>query len=274
LKIQVTLTVPESKRVIARAISTLPEVQYAMAKGKILLKGGTTVSALSEILIGKPMRISGRITPRGAVRAKHQSTTPHSLIINNPDVVTIDDTFVDEAEDLQHGDVVVIGANALDIQGNAAMMAGAPLGGNPGRAISGLMAEGVNVIIAVGLEKLIPNTISEAVAAAGRKSVEQAYGMPVGMIPLMGRVVTEKEAMTLLAQVECTVISCGGIGGAEGATTMIIEGPPSEVEKVLCIVAELKSAVTSGDQQSLTECDERSCKDPSPACIYKQRESS
>ena len=49
-------------------------------------------------------------------------------------------------------DVVIIGANAIDSLGNAAMMYGAPFGGPPGRIISGLMSECRNVIVAAGLE--------------------------------------------------------------------------------------------------------------------------
>ena len=67
--IQVTLTVHEAKRVIAKGIVKLPVVQEAFRSGKILLKGGTTVSAVCEELIGRPLRISGRIVPNGAKSA-------------------------------------------------------------------------------------------------------------------------------------------------------------------------------------------------------------
>ena len=69
MKIQVTLTVEEGKRVIAKGISSLPEVNRVMKEGIILLKGGTTVSAISEALVGIKLRISGMITGRGAVTA-------------------------------------------------------------------------------------------------------------------------------------------------------------------------------------------------------------
>ncbi|MFQ6074799.1 MAG: hypothetical protein ACE5Z5_01510 [Candidatus Bathyarchaeia archaeon] len=65
MKAQVTLTVPESKLLIAKAIASLPEVQNAVKEGRVLLKGGTTVSALSEILAKTPLRISGRVTHDG-----------------------------------------------------------------------------------------------------------------------------------------------------------------------------------------------------------------
>jgi hypothetical protein len=272
MRAQVTLTVPESKLLIAKAVASFPEVRNALKNGKILLKGGTTVSALSELLAKMPLRISGRITPRGTASAKHVvSEHPHSVLVEKGRVRNVDETFVDKVAELGRGDVVVIGANALDVHGNAAMMAGAPLGGRPGRAISGMMAEGVTVIIAVGLEKLIPNSISEAVMAAGRKNVDQAYGMAVGLIPLVGRVVTEREALTILADVKCTIIGRGGISGAEGATTMVIEGDSENVKKALRIVVTVKGAKTSGLEKSLAECEvgSEACK-IHLACIYSE----
>ncbi|MCL4370580.1 MAG: hypothetical protein M1380_06700 [Chloroflexi bacterium] len=65
MRAQVSLTVSEGKLLIARAIASLPEVRSAFENGRILLKGGTTVSALAEELVGVPLRISGRVSPRG-----------------------------------------------------------------------------------------------------------------------------------------------------------------------------------------------------------------
>ncbi len=272
MKTQVTLTTSEAKRLIAKAIASLPETQHALKHGKLLLKGGTTVSALSEMLVGIPLRISGRITPRGTVSAKASSRGhPHTILIQGGKYKNIDDDVAEAVAGMGEGDVAVIGANAIDAHGNAAMMAGAPLGGMPGKAISGMMAEGVTIIVAAGLEKLIPGSVSEAVVAAGRKSVDVALGMGVGLIPLMGRLVTEREALELLAGVKCTVIGRGGISGAEGATTMVVEGKRVDVEKAMKIVRDGKGARVSGLEESLVECDEESpnCK-LHLACIYKK----
>ena len=60
-KVQVTLTANEGKRLIAKAAGRMPEIQNRLKNHKILLCGGTTVSALSEELGFGPLRISGRI---------------------------------------------------------------------------------------------------------------------------------------------------------------------------------------------------------------------
>ncbi|MEM2988414.1 MAG: hypothetical protein QXU06_00660 [Candidatus Bathyarchaeia archaeon] len=256
MRAQVTLTVAEAKALIAKAIASLPEVKRALEGGKILLKGGTTVSAVAEELIGIPLRISGRITPRGTVSAKRQQGEhPHSVLIEGGRWRNVDHTIVEEATKMGKGDVVIIGANAIDPEGRAAMMIGAPGGGNPGRALAAIMAEGPTVIIASGLEKLIPGTIEEAVMACGRKGVDVAYGMAVGLAPLVGKLITEREAVSILANVKCTVIGAGGISGAEGSTTFVVEGEREEVEKILMVLESIKGAKTSGAGPSLEECE-------------------
>ena len=83
-KVQVTLTGNEGKRLIAKAAVRMPEIQERLEKNKILLCGGTTVSALSEELGFGPLRISGRIDasgkmPEGRIKERevHRWTTKH-----------------------------------------------------------------------------------------------------------------------------------------------------------------------------------------------------
>jgi len=83
MKAQVSLTVNEAKRIIAKGIAALPEVQMAFTSGKIFLKGGTTVSAVCEELIGKPMLIAGRISPQGTMMANTFSGKFHCALIEN-----------------------------------------------------------------------------------------------------------------------------------------------------------------------------------------------
>lgn len=272
MKAQFTLTVSESKEIIAWAISEMPEVKDALKNGKIVLKGGTTVSAVAEKLVGEPLWISGRITPRGTKTSLRKKSQPHSILIEKNDIRNIDRYWNAILLELNKGDIVITGANALDVNGNAAIMAAAPLGGKPINAISSLMVQGVEIIIAVGLEKLIPCSIKEAVIAAGQQSTDKALGCAVGLFHLIGKVITEKEAIEMLANVKCTIIGSGGILGAEGATTMVIEGSEKEVEKAFKIVLNIKNAKTSGVSESLSECRPgiSQCK-RHVSCIYKSQ---
>lgn len=271
MDVQISLTVSESKRLITKAVISLPEVKEALKNGKIILKGGTTVSAICEEMIGMPLRISGRITGRGTVTAKDSSKDhAHSVLIEKGASKNIDDTIGEVAQGLGRGDVVIISGNAIDVNGNVAMMAGAPGGGNPGSAVPGIFAQGARVIIPIGLEKLIPGSIQEAVRAAGR-DMDVSYGMAVGLIPLIGKVVTEKDAAEILCHVRCTVIGRGGLDGAEGSTVIAVEGEEAEVRKLLTIVGDIRGAGISGEESSMEECDagDPRCREHK-SCIYRR----
>lgn len=273
MEVQISLTVSESKRLIAKAVVSLPEVKEALRNGKIILKGGTTVSAICEEMMGMPLRISGRITGRGTVTAKNSSKDhAHSVLIEKGAAKNIDDTIGEVAQGLGRDDVVIISGNAIDVNGNVAMMAGSPGGGNPGSAIPGIFAQGARVIIPIGLEKLIPGSIQEAVRAAGRDK-DLSYGMAVGLIPLIGKVVTEKDAAEVISDVRCTVIGRGGIDGAEGSTVLALEGEEAEVKKLLKILDSIKGAGTSGEKSSIEECDGKGirCREHE-SCIYREGE--
>ena len=270
MKVQIALTVNESKRMIAKAVVSLPEIKNALEKGKILLKGGTTVSAIAEELVEIPLRICGRISKRGTVSSQTISVKhPHSILLEKGKIKNIDDSIVEVVKSLGRGDIIIISGNALDSQKNVGMMAGSVSGGNPGIAVSGMLSEGAEVIIPIGLEKLILGTIRDASMIAGRKDVDVSYGMAVGLIPLYGKVVTEKDAVEILAKLNCTVIGKGGILGAEGSTVMVVEGLDKEVKKILKVIKEVKGADISGQKESLEECKRGnlSCKNHF-VCIY------
>lgn len=254
MKAQLTLTVNEGKQLIGLAVTELPAVKSALKRGRILLKGGTTVSAIAEILVDIPLRLSGRITPLGTKSAHLAVDEPHSILIERGIPRGVDDCLEETVLSMGPGDVAVCGVNLIDRRGNAALMAGSPLGGNPGRVIAALAAEGLTVIIPAGLEKLSPNPVSEAVLAASRKGMDWSMGMAAGLIPVPGRVVTELTAFTLLAGVEATVIGRGGIMGAEGSTTFVLRGDEAEVHKMCRLVLKLKGANISGADGSREEC--------------------
>jgi hypothetical protein len=255
MRAQITLTTQEVKWLIALAIGRLPEVQRALGDGRILLKGGTTVSAVAEELAGIPLRISGRVTPLGAKAAHSKPDAPHTLLLAQGRPFNADGRSAEVAEEMDRNDVAIIGANALDIHGNAALMAGAPLGGGTERLLEVLSRRKVKIIIPAGLEKLIPNSIQEAVQASGQECIDLSMGMGVGLMTMTGRVITEVESIEILAQVTATVIGAGGIMGAEGATTLVIKGEDEEVRRFFGWVQGVKGAPLSGEAASMAECE-------------------
>ncbi len=255
MKCQFTLTVTEGKRLIAKAIAAMPEVRKALKEGTILLKGGTTVSAVSEELCGRPLRISGRVSPRGTVSCGAANIEePHSLVLRRGVPEAADGNLAGIAREMGPSDVCVCGANLVDAQGGAAMMAGRDLCGEPGSVIPALPAEGVFCIVAAGLEKLSPVPIGEACRQAGRKASAWSMGMAVGLVPVPGRIVTELDALTILGFEKRWLIGRGGIAGAEGASTFVLEGEEDAIRNFLTSLQSIKGAEVSGVPESLAEC--------------------
>jgi hypothetical protein len=271
LKAQITLTVNEAKRIIAKGLARHRVVQRALHQGRIFLKGGTTVSAVAEELTGHSMRISGRISPKGAKTGQVYTGGYHCAVIEKGELVDAEGTLQTVVSNLKADDVGIMGANAIDVYGNAAIMYGAPIGGGPGIIISGLLAEIPHVFIAAGLEKLVPGSLTTIVPRVARKGVRWSMGMAVGLTPISGQIISEDKAIEMLAKVDCTVIGRGGVFGAEGATTLLIEGEHEEVQTMFEMVRAIKGADISGRAESLAECSfpHDKCKNHA-ACIYKQ----
>jgi len=275
MRIQITLTSPEGKRLIAKGIKAIPRVQKVRKRGKILLKGGTTVSAVSEELCGKPMRISGMITPQGTLtsRFKHEVQWAHSQVLKGGQIIPLHtrEDWEKEVPSFTPEDLVITGANAFDSFGRAAIMAATYDGGSSLPSFQTLLIEGVPFLIAAGLEKWVPGNLEEVIPLAGRKKIDYSYGAAVGLIPVFGSLFTEKEAMEALAGVNVWVIGKGGIHGAEGSTTFLVDGPPKEVMKIDKIYQSIKGSGLSGDPRNLIPCQRGSlsCKNH-VGCLYKK----
>ncbi len=267
---QVVVSVATAKRLIALAISELPEVRAALRQGKIVLKSGTTVSALSELLGGPLLRLGGRIAPDGARAAKRLADAPHIVLLEGGRWRCVDQNLSEELAALGPDDLFITGANALDSQGVAGLMAGLSGGSAAGKAMGMVYAEGIRTIVAVGLEKLIPGSIADICRQIGRRQVDRSMGMAVGLLPLFGRVVTEKEALELLTGAAVTVIGAGGLGGAEGATAMVVEGSDAQVDKAFALIAAQAGRPMSGAPDSIPSCDLGGHACPSHlGCIYR-----
>ena len=105
-------------------------------------------------------------------------------------------------------------------------------------------ARGIPVISAIGLEKQIAS-VPDAAAAWGQLTLDYSMGIRVGMASLTGaQVVTEREALALLAGVRARHVASGGIGGDEGAVVLLLEGSPSTVDVALALIDQVKGTPT------------------------------
>ena len=119
-------------------------------------------------------------------------------------------------------------------------------------------SKGFSIILPVGLEKLIPVSIKVAAQAARRTDFELGMGMPCGLIPVKGRVVTELNAVEILSGASATPNASGGLGGAEGGLVLAIEGDKDQVTKAFGYIEQSKGAKLP--EVRAADCDE--CKSP------------
>jgi hypothetical protein len=102
------------------------------------------------------------------------------------------------------------------------------------------VGRGVNFIVPVSLEKLIPTSIREVVTQLNDKEVSLAMGLTVNIMPTVGKIVTEIEAFEILTGVEAVNIGAGGIGGAEGARVFLLKGEEESVKNAYNLVQSIK----------------------------------
>jgi hypothetical protein len=140
-------------------------------------------------------------------------------------------------------DVYVKGVNALDVEGNVGVLWGnVNEGGTAALVMSTQRRKGFKVIFPAGLEKLIPFPIKEVAKEARRFEYDYSMGMPCGLLPCEGIVVTELKAIEILSGAVAIPISAGGLGGAEGAVTLVIKGEKEQVTKAIQKIEDSKGA--------------------------------
>jgi hypothetical protein len=241
MKAQITLTPSESKRLIAKALLKHVKIKKALSEGIIVINLGSTNAYVAEELLQKEIQkerfIAGMIDKKGACVVPGNKRVT-SIVLRNGRISEEDPEKITRA--MGPDDVFVKGANAIDADGKAWVMLASETGGTLGRVLGTLMARGVSVIVPVGLEKLVPDYLDEVAPKAGIYNIDFSTGAPVGILPVLGEVITEKEAFKLLGDVDVYVIGGGGIGGGEGSYTFLIEGSDETVKDIFQGVKDIK----------------------------------
>lgn len=260
---QVSLTPTESKKLIAKAVSRMEPVRRAMSHGMVVLHPSSSIYFLVEELIGEKPRsnvwVCGAIVPKGAcgdmavsmhLREERPGDSsgggpgafPYSYVIRQGKFAT--GIRLDELlSQMGPQDVYIKGVNALDPQGNVAVLIGNSVeGGTIGRVMAAARQNGFTVVYPVGLEKLLPIPVKEAARVADRKSYEYSMGVPSSLLPVEGTVVTELQAIEALSGAKATPISCGGLSGGEGSVTLAIQGEREQVLQAVKYAEECKGA--------------------------------
>ena len=236
----VVLTASESKRLIARAVARLPEVQEALKRGRLIIGNGTTNAFVAEELLGRPVskwRYAAGMIAEGRLAVTEGSTRLQPIALKEGKAFS--GSWVELLREFEAADVFIKGGNAVDPEGNVGVLLASEVGGTVGQMFGIVAARGAHLIAPVGLEKLVPDVI-EAARHCGISATDSTDGLPCGMAVLPNaRVVTELEACEVLFGVEAWHIASGGVAGSEGAVTIAVEGPGEAVQEAFAFAGSI-----------------------------------
>jgi hypothetical protein len=240
----------ESKRLIAKAVVKLPEVQRALERGKIIVAMGTTNAYVAEELLGQPVPkynyAAGFVSDQLDSTTELERVLPYIWDRGRVIEVPLEEIFaqgptVGFLKQFGAGDVFFKGANAVDPRGHAAVFTNHPLGGTCGGHMGVLWARGCHLIVPVGLEKMIPSVVAAA-RKGGNDRLKYSTGLKVGIWPIInGTVITEIQAFQVLFGIKATHVGSGGIGGGEGSVVLVVEGQDEAVANAFSFVESLKA---------------------------------
>ena len=241
--IQILLTVSMGKRLIARGLMADPEVQKAMTSGRILILTGTTDAYVAEEALrmtGSDIDFDRRSFRRGITTTPGAKTTVDAkeadLLIDHGKAY-LDRTVYDIAPELEAGDIIFKGANALYLpEREAGVLIANPQGGTFMPILSAVVGRRVRLVVPVGLEKRVEKPISE-LAEIANASCEEG----LRLCPMPGRVFTELDAIRILTGAQATLLAAGGTLGAEGAVYLAVTGEEEQIEQVRSLMKELSS---------------------------------
>ena len=237
---QYILTPAAGKRLIAKALAAHPAIASVLKKGTLVILAGTTNGYVAEeilTVIGQGQEFSKKRFFRGITLPPSRSTSKSGRTTDESefpgDVIIADGTWqkgqtiFDVVEDLKEGDMILKGANALDLlHKRAAILIGHPKAGTIGVALQATIGRRVQLMIPVGLEKRIDGDFD---MIAQRVNASSAKGPR--FFPVPGQVFTEIDAIALLTGAEAEIVASGGIDGAEGSVWLAVGGTEEQMEK-------------------------------------------
>ncbi len=242
------LTPAESKRLIGKAVAEIEEIKRAKEHAKILIGHGSTNVCVAEEILGRekvaelmnPDSYLSGVILRGILCTTLGEEKPPILVLHRGVLEPPAFTMAELLRDFGRDSVFIKGANAVDPEGNAGVFMAHQEGGTIGWAIGTILARGIRLIVPVGLEKLIPS-VKKAVTLCGSQTLDYCQGLRVGLMPLSGaKVITEIQALEILAGVETYHVASGGCTGSEGAVTLVAEGDTEAMEKAIQIIESIK----------------------------------
>ncbi len=247
---QVMLTPSAGKRLIGKGMAAHPAVKDTLENGTLVIIAGTTNAYVAEEILtvtGEIDKFSRQGFFRGITLPPTYSTTEQGRLTDEsgfPGDIVINKhawdkgkTIYDVADGLKEGDLILKGANALDVTNRrAAILIGNPQGGTISQILNAVIGRRAGLILPVGLEKRVPGSLDEM---ANRINAPGSKGLRLW--PVTGEVFTEIDAIRLLTGVEAELFAAGGICGAEGSIWLGITGTPEQEDNAEKLLKEIAS---------------------------------
>lgn len=237
---QYVLSPAAGKRLIARSLLHIPQVLEALEGRTIVIVAGTTNGYAAEEFLNKIGQASGfsrkrffrgiTLPPGYNVkengRIGDESQFPGDVVIANGKWEK-GKTIFDVASSLEKGDIIIKGANAVNIESmQAAIYIGHPSGGTISSAMQAVIGRRVELYIPVGLEKRIHGNINKiAVKLNSANAAGPSY------MPVSGNIITELEAIRIMTGADAELVAAGGVCGAEGSCWIAVSGNKEQLDK-------------------------------------------
>ena len=249
--LQIPLTTSESKKLISDALFHLDCVKKALNNGILVIHPSSTVYFLYENICGclpEDGWVFGLVTKDGLCRSQFvvnqlSSDKPSRKVWIFKKGVLADPMSLDAIlSEMGPEDVFIKGCNAIDSDGNIAVLSSAPeKGGTTGKVLKAKAERGFELVVPVGAEKSVPNRISDLLEFCGKNKADCGGGLACGIFPINGaRTITEVQAIRELFGIEAIVGAGGGICGAEGGTIIYAKAEDDKCQEVLDYFASIK----------------------------------
>jgi hypothetical protein len=237
---QYSLTPASGKRLIAKALVKHPAIQTVLKSGTLVIVAGTTNGYVAEEILqsmGQAQGFSRKNFFRGITLPPWRPTSETGRLPDESgfpgDVVIVNGswqqgrTIFDVVDDLKQGDLILKGANALDLSSKqVAIYIGHPKAGTIGVALQAVCGRRVRLIVPIGLEKRICGNLMEL---ALKLNASNAHGPR--LLPVPGEAFTEIEAISWLTGAKAELVAAGGVCGAEGSVWLAVTGSTEQVQK-------------------------------------------
>lgn len=237
---QYILTPAAGKRIIGMAMAHHPAVQKTLLKGTLVIIAGTTNGYVAEEIF-KHQRVGGDFHRRGFFRGitVHPSVNTtemgrlsgdqnfHGDVVIEGGVWKKGETIFDVVDELSENDLILKGANALNLaRRQAAVLIGHPKAGTVGAALQAVAGRRTGIIIPVGLEKRVDADLYELAVRQNAPGVKGPR-----LLPVPAEVFTEIDAIRLLSGAKAELVAAGGVLGAEGSVWISVRGTEEACKK-------------------------------------------